>query len=59
MHPKYRRANAKIDGRVELGIKIEPYGRFDEGIERFCCNQCSYQAETYRGIDAHLQTEHL
>lgn len=45
------------DNRIELGSILEPYGRFDSDLQRFCCRDCGFQAETYRGICAHLQTE--
>lgn len=55
LHP----ANGRLDHRKELGLQLAPYGRFDSNIERFCCVQCGKQFETYRGIEAHIMTEHI
>jgi hypothetical protein len=49
-----RPGKSKVDTRKQLGEKLEPFARFDSDIERFCCRKCGYQAETYRGIDAHI-----
>jgi hypothetical protein len=45
---------SRVDTRKQLGEKLEPFARFDSDIERFCCRKCGYQAETYRGINAHV-----
>ena len=46
--------NKGRDERMELGKQLEPYARFDKDLERFCCRDCGWQGETYRGIEAHL-----
>ena len=50
--------HGNVDRRVDLGQQLQPYGRFDADIERFCCRDCGYKSQTYRGIEAHILDGH-
>jgi hypothetical protein len=57
--PNNNYAKARKDRRKELGELLEPFAKFDATIERFVCNGCASVFETYRGIQAHIETEHV
>jgi len=49
------------DERGRLGESLEPFAHFDPEGERFHCDcvGCAYTAISYKGIIAHLETDHV